>query len=91
MLFLLISFEFRFYDLTLPEQPILRLPLFDHAHHSITAGSVSSFASVFGDLAVDFDIALPSYNEQGVPTYPIYVMQESGDVWMLRCKFSQNR
>ena len=73
----------------MPEQPMMRLPLFDNS--SETGRSVSSFASVMGDLAVDFDIALPSIDDMGVSTYPIYIMQESGDVWALYCKFSQCR
>merc|ERR1711962_1639908 len=67
---------------------MMRLPLFDNPHDMRT---VSSFASVTGDLAVDFDIGLPSVDEAGVASYPIYIMQESGDVWALYCKFTQNR
>jgi len=78
----------RFYDITMPDQPMMRLPLFDNPHDMRT---VSSFASVTGDLAVDFDIGLPSVDEAGVASYPIYIMQESGDVWALYCKFTQNR
>lgn len=78
----------RFYDITMPDQPMMRLPLFDNPYDM---KSISSFAGVTGDLAVDFDIGLPTEDEKGVPTYPIYVMQESGDVWALYCKFSQNR
>jgi len=78
----------RFYDITMPDQPMMRLPLFDNPQE---IKSVSSFASVTGDIAVDFDIGLPSVDDLGVSTYPIYIMQESGDVWALYCKFSQSR
>ena len=78
----------RFYDITMPDQPMMRLPLFDNPNAQRT---VSHFACVTGDLAVDFDIGLPSVDEAGVATFPIYIMQESGDVWALYCKFSQNR
>ena len=57
----------------------------------MTIGSVSSFAGVMGDLAVDFDIAKPVEDDHGNMLYPIYVMQESGDVWVLHCRFTQNR
>ena len=53
--------------------------------------SSSCFASVCGDTAIDFDIALPKRDNNGNEMYPIYVMQESGDVWVLHCKFAQNR
>lgn len=83
----LFSFS-RFYDITMPDQPMMRLPLFDSSN---AMRSLSNFASVTGDLAVDFDIGLPSVDDMGVSTYPIYIIQESGDVWALYCKFSQSR
>ena len=73
----------------MPEQPMMRLPLFDTAGES--ARSVNSFATVMGEVAVDFDIGLPMVDEMGISTYPIYIIQESGDVWALYCRFSQNR
>jgi len=78
----------RFYDITMPDQPMMRLPLFDNPQEP---RSVSTFACVTGDIAVDFDIGLPTVDDKGVSTYPIYIMQESGDIWALYCKFSQSR
>ena len=63
------------------------LPLFNKVSHS----SKISFANALGDAAVDFDIANPITDSYGNNVFPVYVMQESGDVWLLHCKFSQNR
>ncbi|XP_065664381.1 nucleoporin 88 isoform X3 [Hydra vulgaris] len=79
----------RFYDTSYPEQPILRISLFNIAGNPNK--SCGSYASACGDAAVDFDIALPKIDKIGNEVYPIYVMQESGDVWVLNCKFTQNR
>jgi len=80
----------RFYDINMPDQPMFRLPLFDGSRRNLS-GSLSSFASIIGDVAVDFDIADPIVDDQGVATYPVYAMQECGDVWVLYCKLLQNR
>lgn len=66
---------------------MLRLPLFDEVSQS----SKSSFAGVLGNVAADFCIAEPITSGTGAKIYPVYVMQESGDVWVLHCKFNQNR
>ena len=66
----------------------MRLPLFDDVSQS---SSKNSFAGILGNIAADFSIAEPIDGCTGTKIYPVYVMQESGDVWVLHCKFTQNR
>jgi len=77
----------RIYDIARPDQPMMRFALFDNVSHS----SKRSFSNVLGDTAIDFDIAPPITDSSGNHVFHVYVMQESGDVWVLQCKFSQNR
>ena len=81
-------FCFRIYDITRPEQPMMRLPLFDDVSQS---SSKNRFTGFLGNMAADFSIAEPIDSCTGSKIYPVYVMQESGDVWVLHCKFTQNR
>ena len=75
----------------MPKQPLLCLSLFDNNHKKLSSYESNTFSDVMEDIAADFDIAEPFFDSYGNQTYPIYVMQESGDVWVLRCRFSQNR
>lgn len=86
-----VSSFYRFYDVSMPEQPIVRLPLFDQTE-STRLGSVASITSaVLGRNGVDFDQGEVIHEGDGTDTYPLYLMQENGDVWLVRCKFSHNR
>jgi len=77
----------RIYDITRPEQPMLRLPLFDN----VSETSKNRLSMVLGETVVNMAIAPPKEDSLGNKVYPVYVMQESGDVWVLHCKFAQNR
>jgi len=83
----------RFYNILSPEQPLVRLPLFEqNFSETRDIGSICSIASnIIGNTAVDFDIAKAVINDDETETYHIYVMQESGDVWLLKCRFLNNR
>lgn len=74
----------------MPRQPMLRLPLFDKKTSASSYGG-NTYGAVLGDIAAGFDIAEPITDGYGNQLYPIYIMQESGDVWVLHCKFFQNR
>jgi len=60
---------------------MMRFALFDNVSHS----SKRSFSNVLGDTAIDFDIAPPITDSSGNHVFHVYVMQESGDVWVLQC------
>ena len=51
-------------------------------------GSFSSFATVFGEMAISIDFGPPLVD---ATIFPMFVMQESGDTWVLYMKLLQNR
>lgn len=87
---IIISFYFRFYDISSPDKLILRFPLFGVLHHNV--GTVTSnISSALGDDAVDFDVGESVCDKRGVVTNSIFVLQETGDVWTVYGKFTHNR
>ena len=66
---------------------MLRLPLFGNTSET----SKNKFSMVLVETVANLAIAQPKEDSLGNKVYPVYVMQESGDVWVLHCKFAQNR